>query len=141
MFISSINIKSSKLNKSTRIKYASHKNFKNRLFVWTNTSYTWRQRLSRNRSKIYCHEIYFSQLDTNIMIKFIVFDLVFSHKIRCLHLKPSYNTPPHYTLNKSLVWFALYRVTILNPQFVECLWFTHHLSFVPTIVYGSSINS
>jgi len=75
------------------------------------------------------------------MIEFIVFDLVFPHKIRYLHLKTSYNTPPHCTLNKSLVWFALYRVTILNPQFVECLWFAHHLSFVPAIVYGSSIYS
>lgn len=141
MFILNINIKSRKSNKSARVKCTCHTNIENRLFVSINTDTIWKQRISRNRSKIYCHDIYLFWLNTNIMIKFIVFDLVFSHKIRCLHLKPSYNSPTHYTLNKSLVWFALCRVTILNHQFVECLWFTHHLSFVPTIVYGSSINS
>lgn len=50
-------------------------------------------------------------------------------------------TPLHRILYKSLVRFALHRVTILKPQFVEYLWFAHHLSFIPRIVYSSSINS
>jgi len=39
VFISNINIKSCESNKSTRIKCTCHKNFKNRLFLSTNTSY------------------------------------------------------------------------------------------------------
>lgn len=62
--------------------------------------------------------------------------------ILCFHIKyVVFTLNLHCILYKSLVRFALRRVTILKPQFVEYLWFVHHLSFIPRIVYSSSINS
>jgi len=76
----------------------------------------------------------------SILISWLSLILCFYMKYVVFTLK-LLTTLLHRILYKSLVRFALLWVTILKPQFVEYLWFVHHLSFIHSIVYSSSINS